>query len=291
MHARAAPTSSMVVTPHSIPQFFIPHAANTAAAASEQRSEKPREHPNPERTRRAVALSSSPASSTHDLQGTRLTDKAEATGHDWASSASALAPLDVTEATSPLPHLPRITTPYGFQTLAHSPNTRRKESLFFEPGGGGGGSSPGAADAALLLRSMTLLRAGGSRARSRSASPRPSASRRAPGTGGAAGGGGGGGHLREEPASLSARAMSCEVLHGDAASCGVHFDALAGSAGGVPLITVSRPDGGPQVAGPEAKKGAGKLHLRGIIRRHIPGLRLSRSPGSFKASPSATGNA
>ncbi|XP_078730607.1 uncharacterized protein LOC144945875 [Lampetra fluviatilis] len=272
MHARTAPASTMVVTPNSIPQFFIPHAASPAAspaAATEQRSENPREHPNPDRTRRAIALSSS---STHDLQGTRLTN--------------------VTEGTSPLPHLPRITTPYGFQTLAHSPNTRRKESLFFEPGGGGG--SPVAADAVLLLQSMTLLRADGSRVRSRSTSPRPSASRRAPGTGRAAAAAGGDdddcGHLREEPASLlSVRAMSCEVLHAD--SCGLHFDSSAGGAGAMPLITVSRPDGGPQVAGPGAKKGAGKIHLRGIIRRHIPGLRLSRSPDSFKASRSATGDA
>ncbi|XP_029442435.1 C2 calcium-dependent domain-containing protein 4C-like [Rhinatrema bivittatum] len=37
-----------------------------------------------------------------------------------------------TRAALSLPHLPKITTPYGFLTLGESPNIRRKESLFFE---------------------------------------------------------------------------------------------------------------------------------------------------------------
>ncbi|KAJ6640484.1 hypothetical protein lerEdw1_013694 [Lerista edwardsae] len=37
----------------------------------------------------------------------------------------------VTRAALSLPHLPKITTPYGFLTLGESPNIRRKESLFF----------------------------------------------------------------------------------------------------------------------------------------------------------------
>ncbi|CAI5787878.1 Hypothetical predicted protein [Podarcis lilfordi] len=40
----------------------------------------------------------------------------------------------VTQAAFSLPHLPKITTPYGFLTLGESPNIRRKESLFFEYG-------------------------------------------------------------------------------------------------------------------------------------------------------------
>lgn len=36
-----------------------------------------------------------------------------------------------TRAALSLPHLPKITTPYGFLTLGESPNIRRKESLFF----------------------------------------------------------------------------------------------------------------------------------------------------------------
>lgn len=38
-----------------------------------------------------------------------------------------------TRAAFSLPHLSKITTPYGFLTLGESPNTRRKESLFFQP--------------------------------------------------------------------------------------------------------------------------------------------------------------
>ncbi|KAJ7414131.1 hypothetical protein BTVI_41630 [Pitangus sulphuratus] len=37
-----------------------------------------------------------------------------------------------TRAAFSLPHLSKITTPYGFLTLGESPNTRRKESLFFQ---------------------------------------------------------------------------------------------------------------------------------------------------------------
>lgn len=37
-----------------------------------------------------------------------------------------------TRAAFSLPHLSKITTPYGFPTLGESPNTRRKESLFFQ---------------------------------------------------------------------------------------------------------------------------------------------------------------
>ncbi|OPJ86964.1 hypothetical protein AV530_017662 [Patagioenas fasciata monilis] len=37
-----------------------------------------------------------------------------------------------TRAALSLPHLSKITTPYGFLTLGESPNTRRKESLFFQ---------------------------------------------------------------------------------------------------------------------------------------------------------------
>ncbi|CAN0345434.1 unnamed protein product [Bubo scandiacus] len=37
-----------------------------------------------------------------------------------------------TRAALSLPHLSKITTPYGFVTLGESPNTRRKESLFFQ---------------------------------------------------------------------------------------------------------------------------------------------------------------
>lgn len=37
-----------------------------------------------------------------------------------------------TRAALSLPHLPKITTPYGFLTLGESPNIRRKESLYFD---------------------------------------------------------------------------------------------------------------------------------------------------------------
>ncbi|KAL4646705.1 C2 calcium-dependent domain-containing protein 4C-like [Arapaima gigas] len=38
----------------------------------------------------------------------------------------------VTRAAMSLPHLPKITTPYGFLALGESPCVRRRESLFFE---------------------------------------------------------------------------------------------------------------------------------------------------------------
>lgn len=37
-----------------------------------------------------------------------------------------------TRAAMSLPHLPKITTPYGFLTLGESPCVRRRESLFFK---------------------------------------------------------------------------------------------------------------------------------------------------------------
>ncbi|CAM9797281.1 unnamed protein product [Lampetra fluviatilis] len=43
-------------------------------------------------------------------------------------------PDPATRAAMSMPHLAKITTPYGFPALGESPNIRRKESLFFEDG-------------------------------------------------------------------------------------------------------------------------------------------------------------
>ncbi|XP_030043846.1 C2 calcium-dependent domain-containing protein 4A [Microcaecilia unicolor] len=90
---RSRDVLAMVMTPDRIPPFIIPSLA-------------------PAEGRRSRCYS---------LDLSRLRDRRE------------LLQDPVTRAAMSLPHLSKITTPYGFLTLGESPCVGRKESLFFDP--------------------------------------------------------------------------------------------------------------------------------------------------------------
>ncbi|XP_041099062.1 C2 calcium-dependent domain-containing protein 4B-like [Polyodon spathula] len=105
----------MVVTPDRIPQFIIPSRKLSSSSAGYDRSRSP----SPRRNRLAsVPL---PLKTQADL------------GDQHAADHRLLDLSDpVTQAAMSLPHLAKITTPYGFLALGESPCIWRKESLFFD---------------------------------------------------------------------------------------------------------------------------------------------------------------
>lgn len=123
---RQVPLRNMVVTPASVPEFTIPSlcpARFQGCGREKAGVGHGRRHTIPRSTRtsslvRALARCC-PFSEEHDLiimddlQTYVLSDP-------------------TTRAAMSLPHLSKITTPYGFLTLAESPCVRRRESLFFE---------------------------------------------------------------------------------------------------------------------------------------------------------------
>ncbi|KAK9408774.1 hypothetical protein NXF25_007548 [Crotalus adamanteus] len=124
---------SVILTPDRIPKFCIPslEVDHSAAQTGEGLGEtSPRGRPSEETVRRPRRVRSSPEiclrKEVHNPGSWCARDavfpSSELGGHSDP----------VTQAALSLPHLAKITTPYGFLTLGECPKVHRKESLFFE---------------------------------------------------------------------------------------------------------------------------------------------------------------
>ncbi|KAK2902951.1 hypothetical protein QQF64_010173 [Cirrhinus molitorella] len=126
---RHLPLWNMVVTPGTVPEFTIPSLCparlkgcgrEKAGVGSGRRHTIPRStHPS---SLVQTLTRCCPFSEEHDLN---LIDDLQT----YALSDP------TTRAAMSLPHLSKITTPYGFLTLGESPCVCRRESLFFEENG------------------------------------------------------------------------------------------------------------------------------------------------------------
>lgn len=126
---RQVPLRNMVVTPASVPEFTIPSLCparlqgcgrEKAGVGHGRRHTFPRST-HPSSLVRALARCC-PFSEERDLV--------------FVDDLQTYVLSDpTTSAAMSLPHLSKITTPYGFLTLAESPSVRRRESLFFEENG------------------------------------------------------------------------------------------------------------------------------------------------------------
>ncbi|XP_035271302.1 C2 calcium-dependent domain-containing protein 4C-like [Anguilla anguilla] len=117
---------NIVVTPDSIPQFTIPSLAlqdglrfSSPASSSSGFGSSPRLE---RRAHRSVSDPTSNNRLPHDRRG----NCALLEGQDF--------PDPVTRAAFSLPHLPKVTTPYGFLTLSRSPQMADEEALLFQAG-------------------------------------------------------------------------------------------------------------------------------------------------------------
>lgn len=127
---------SIILTPDRIPKFCIPslevdHSVFQPAWTGEGVQEtSPRSRPSEEAIRRPRRVRSSPEISLRKdfhNEGIRYERDASFSSLDLGAHSD-----PVTQAALSLPHLAKITTPYGFLTLGECPKVRRKESLFFE---------------------------------------------------------------------------------------------------------------------------------------------------------------
>ncbi|KAA0703361.1 C2 calcium-dependent domain-containing protein 4A [Triplophysa tibetana] len=109
--SRRVPFRNMVLTPASVPEFTIP------SLCPGRQQIRARRHTMPRSTHPSLLVRTlthcCPLSDVDDLENHALSDP-------------------TTRAAMSLPHLSKITTPYGFVTLGESPCVRRRESLFFE---------------------------------------------------------------------------------------------------------------------------------------------------------------
>ncbi|XP_072920419.1 uncharacterized protein [Hemitrygon akajei] len=134
---------SVMVTPDRIPKFFIPsldvHTPGGQPTEVEEGGQSPALllQPREEGSRRARSpTGSSSRSDCTPVRGSPL-QRPPASCGDGALLAGELERAadhsdPATRAALSLPHLQKITTPYGFPALGEIPHIRRKESLFFE---------------------------------------------------------------------------------------------------------------------------------------------------------------
>lgn len=136
---------NIVMTPDRIPKFFIPSLDIEHISFQQEPEEDSREN-SPERgvsdeivqKRRTIRSKSESyirketmcKEESMDRRGTLCFTDQMTFPEDLERAADHCDPA--TRAALSLPHLSKITTPYGFLTLGESPNTRRKESLFFQ---------------------------------------------------------------------------------------------------------------------------------------------------------------
>ncbi|XP_064496960.1 uncharacterized protein LOC135406575 [Pseudopipra pipra] len=136
---------NIVMTPDRIPKFFIP-SLDIEHVSFQQEPEEDTIENSPEREvsdeivqKRRTTRSKSDSyirketmcqGESLDRRGTLCFTDQMAFPEDLERAAHHCDPA--TRAAFSLPHLSKITTPYGFLTLGESPNTRRKESLFFQ---------------------------------------------------------------------------------------------------------------------------------------------------------------
>uniref|UniRef100_A0A8C0RQ53 C2 calcium-dependent domain-containing protein 4C n=1 Tax=Canis lupus familiaris TaxID=9615 RepID=A0A8C0RQ53_CANLF len=138
--AAKGPLYSNVLTPDKIPDFFIPPKLpagptdaegqaepGPAAAAAEQ---NPASGP-PRRAPRSPRLPAKLAAESKNLlkAATRHVIQIES-AEDWPVEEAATNADPQAQGAMSLPSVPKAQTSYGFATLAESPHTRRKESLF-----------------------------------------------------------------------------------------------------------------------------------------------------------------
>lgn len=136
---------NIVMTPDRIPKFFIP-SLDIEHISFQQEPEEDSTENSPERgvsdeivQKRRTTRSKSESyirkettckEESLDRRGTLCFTDQMAFPEELERAAHHCDPA--TRAAFSLPHLSKITTPYGFLTLGESPNTRRKESLFFQ---------------------------------------------------------------------------------------------------------------------------------------------------------------
>ncbi|KAG9489637.1 hypothetical protein GDO78_005539 [Eleutherodactylus coqui] len=111
------PTYTNVLTPDSIPEFFIPPRHQT----QKELSLNPKYLSIPDLSMPVFEAVRPSWFETHTIQ----VDSVEDTLEEENTNADPQS-----QAALSLPHLPKTQTCYGFCTLLESPNTRRKESLF-----------------------------------------------------------------------------------------------------------------------------------------------------------------
>ncbi|XP_004866086.1 C2 calcium-dependent domain-containing protein 4C [Heterocephalus glaber] len=127
--AARGPLYSNVLTPDKIPDFFIPPKLPSGPAEAEGPAElgpSPSEQnlaASPRRSPRSPRLPAKLAAESKSLlkAATRHVIQIES-AEDW--------PAEEAPGSVSLPSVPKAQTSYGFTTLAESPHTRRKESLF-----------------------------------------------------------------------------------------------------------------------------------------------------------------
>ncbi|XP_033849843.3 C2 calcium-dependent domain-containing protein 4B-like [Acipenser ruthenus] len=133
---RSRALQDMVMTPDRIPQFVIPSLGVPGPKTLRKLSSSSAGYDlhGPDRSRSPSPRRNSLASVP--LPQTDLGDLEHRTGEDFHKHAADHRVLDlsdpVTQAAMSLPHLAKITTPYGFLTLSESPCIWSKESLFFD---------------------------------------------------------------------------------------------------------------------------------------------------------------
>ncbi|XP_064184788.1 C2 calcium-dependent domain-containing protein 4C-like [Anguilla rostrata] len=145
------PAYSNVLTPDKIPDFFIPPKLMCCPAEGEEPEAAPRPALRPSTSEQAIAgrkPSGSPrsprllsklagdtrnllkAANRHIIQ-IESADEAAGGGGGYAGELDTNTNADPQAQTAmSLPYVPKAQTSYGFATLAESPHTRRKESLF-----------------------------------------------------------------------------------------------------------------------------------------------------------------
>lgn len=114
-----------VVTPDRIPQFTIP---SLDIHDKQRRSGK--EKGQPEGLARR-SISDPAVEDEHGVPGS----SSSCSNAGLAATAQAI-PDPTARAALSLPHLPMVTTPYGFVTLGQSPQVTSEEAMFFHPGSG-----------------------------------------------------------------------------------------------------------------------------------------------------------
>lgn len=135
--ASKGPLYSNVLTPDKIPDFFIPPKLPASPAEPEGPAEPgPAAEPtpaaaSPRRAPRSPRLPAKLAAESKSLlkAATRHVIQIES-AEDWPAEEAATNADPQAQGAMSLPSVPKAHTSYGFATLAESPHTRRKESLF-----------------------------------------------------------------------------------------------------------------------------------------------------------------
>uniref|UniRef100_A0A8C0A5W2 C2 calcium dependent domain containing 4C n=1 Tax=Bos mutus grunniens TaxID=30521 RepID=A0A8C0A5W2_BOSMU len=136
--AAKGPLYSNVLTPDKIPDFFIPPKLPAGPAEPEAQaelgpstSEQNLASAAPRRAPRSPRLPAKLAAESKSLlkAATRHVIQIES-AEDWPAEETATNADPQAQGAMSLPSVPKAQTSYGFATLAESPHTRRKESLF-----------------------------------------------------------------------------------------------------------------------------------------------------------------